>query len=73
VFLVLSGICTGLSWFCYFRALQMGTTSSVAPVDKLSVVLVILGALLLLGEHLTPLKIVGGSLVTLGAVIQAFA
>jgi transporter family protein len=51
----------------------MGTTSSVAPVDKLSVVLVILGAWLLLGEHLTPLKIVGGSLVTLGAVIQAFA
>ena len=56
-----------------FRALQMGPASSVAPVDKLSVVLVILGAWLLLGEHLTPLKIVGGSLVTLGAVILAFA
>jgi transporter family protein len=73
VFLVLSGICTGLSWLCYFRALQMGPASSVAPVDKLSVVLVILGAWLFLGEHLTPLKIVGGSLVTLGAVILAFA
>src|SRR5580698_10814749 len=44
IFLVLSGICTGLSWLCYFRALQLGPASSVAPVDKLSVVLVILGA-----------------------------
>ena len=73
VFLVLSGICTGLSWLCYFRALQIGPASSVAPVDKLSVVLVILGAWLFLGEHLSPIKIVGGSLVTLGAVILAFA
>jgi bacterial/archaeal transporter family protein len=53
--------------------LQIGPASSVAPVDKLSVVLVILGAGLFLGEHLTPLKVVGGSLVTLGAVILAFA
>jgi bacterial/archaeal transporter family protein len=44
LFLSLSGVCTGLSWLCYFRALQMGPASSVAPVDKLSVVLVILGA-----------------------------
>jgi bacterial/archaeal transporter family protein len=73
IFLVLSGICTGLSWLCYFRALQIGPASSVAPVDKLSVVLVILGAWLFLGEHLTPLKIAGGSLITIGAVILAFA
>jgi bacterial/archaeal transporter family protein len=73
VFLVLSGVCTGLSWLCYFRALQMGPASSVAPVDKLSVVLVILGAWLFLGEQLTPVKVVGGSLVTVGAVILAFA
>ena len=73
VFLILSGICTGLSWLCYFRALQIGPASSVAPVDKLSVVFVILGAWFFLGEHLTPLKIIGGSLVTLGAVILAFA
>ena len=73
IFLVLSGICTGLSWLCYFRALQLGPASSVAPVDKLSVVLVILGAWLFLGEHLTPLKIAGGSLITIGAVILAFA
>ena len=73
IFLALSGICTGLSWLCYFRALQMGPASSVAPVDKLSVVLVILGAWLFLGEHLTPLKVAGGSLITIGAVILAFA
>jgi transporter family protein len=73
IFLALSGICTGLSWLCYFRALQLGPASSVAPVDKLSVVLVILGAWLFLGEHLTPLKIAGGSLVTAGAIVLAFA
>src|SRR3984893_19259016 len=73
LFLVLSGICTGLSWLCYFRALQMGPASSVAPVDKLSVVLVMLGAWLFLGEHLSPLKLAGGSLVTLGAIVLAFA
>jgi transporter family protein len=73
MFLVLSGICTGLSWLCYFRALQLGPASSVAPVDKLSVVLVILGAWLFLDEQLTPLKVIGGSLVTLGAVVLAFA
>jgi uncharacterized membrane protein len=66
VFLVLCGICTGLSWLSYFRALQMGPAPSVAPLDELRVVLVILGAWLFLGEQLTPLKIVGGSLVTPG-------
>ena len=73
LFLILSGVCTGLSWLCYFRALQMGPASSVAPVDKLSVVLVILGAWIFLGEHLSLLKVLGGSLITLGAVILAFA
>jgi bacterial/archaeal transporter family protein len=73
VFLVLSGICTGLSWLCYFRALQLGPASSVAPVDKLSVVFVILGAWLFLGEQLTPIKIGGASLIVIGATILAFA
>ncbi len=73
LFLILSGIATGLSWLCYFRALQLGPASSVAPIDKLSVVLVILCAWLFLGEHLTPLKIAGGSLITLGAILIAFA
>jgi transporter family protein len=73
IFLVLSGLCTGLSWICYFRALQLGPASSVAPIDKLSVVLVILFAWLFLGEHLNALKVIGGSLITLGAVLIAFA
>lgn len=73
LFLVLSGICTGLSWLCYFRALQLGPASSVAPVDKLSVVFVVLGAWLMLGEKLSPLKVGGVSLIAIGAVILAFA
>ena len=73
LFLVLSGMATGCSWLCYFRALQLGPASSVAPVDKLSVVLVILFAWLLLGETLSPAKIVGGGLITVGAVVLAFA
>jgi bacterial/archaeal transporter family protein len=73
LFLVLSGICTGLSWLCYFRALQLGPASSVAPVDKLSVVFVIIGAWLLLGEKLTLLKAGAASLIAIGAVIMAFA
>ncbi|MEO6982703.1 MAG: EamA family transporter [Edaphobacter sp.] len=73
IFLVLSGICTGLSWLCYFRALQLGPASSVAPVDKLSVVLVVLGAWFFLGEPLTLLKIGGVSLIAVGAVILALA
>jgi transporter family protein len=73
VFLVLSGVCTGLSWLCYFRALQLGPASSVAPIDKLSVVLVVLGAWLFLGEQLSPMKIGGVSLIAIGAVILVFA
>jgi transporter family protein len=73
LFLVLSGVCTGLSWLCYFRALQMGPASSVAPIDKLSVVLVVLGAWLFLGEPLSPMKIGGVSLIAVGAVILVFA
>jgi len=73
IFLLLSGVATGLSWLCYFRALQLGPASSVAPVDKLSVVLVILAAWLFLGEGLTPMKAVGGVLITAGAIALAYA
>ena len=73
IFLVLSGLCTGLSWLCYFRALQIGPVSSVAPIDKLSVVIVIMAAWLFLGESLTPMKIVGGGLIAAGAVVLALA
>jgi transporter family protein len=73
IFLVLSGICTGLSWLCYFRALQMGPVSGVAPIDKLSVALVIVAGWLFFGESMTPLKILGGALITAGALVLAFA
>ncbi len=73
VFLVLSGFCTGLSWLCYFKALQMGPVSGVAPIDKLSVALVIVAGWLFFGEAMTPAKIVGGLLVTAGALVLAFA
>lgn len=72
LFLVLSGLATGLSWLCYFRALQLGPGSSVAPIDKLSVVIVIVCAWLFLGESLTPLKLAGGGLIAAGAVLLAF-
>lgn len=69
-FLTLSGIATGLSWLCYFRALQLGPASRVAPLDKLSVPLVVVFAWLLLGEKLTPGVIVGGLLITAGAMVM---
>jgi transporter family protein len=71
LFLTLSGLATGLSWLCYFRALQLGPASRVAPIDKLSVPLVILFAWLLLGEKLTPPTLIGGLLITAGAVVIA--
>lgn len=71
LFLVLSGIATGLSWLCYFRALQLGDVSRVAPVDKLSVVFVIVFAALFLGEPLTWRTIAGGGMIAAGAVILA--
>ena len=73
VFLVLSGIATGLSWLCYFRALQMGQASRVAPVDKLSVVFAIALAALFLGERLSWQHYMGGALIVIGAVILAWA
>ncbi|MFL6426640.1 MAG: EamA family transporter [Acidobacteriaceae bacterium] len=72
LFLVLSGIATGLSWLCYFRALQLGPASAVAPIDKLSVVLVILFAWIFLGEGLTAHKIIGGLLIAGGAATLVF-
>jgi bacterial/archaeal transporter family protein len=73
LFLVLSGIATGLSWLCYFRALQLGPASRVAPVDKLSVVFVLLLAAGFLGERLTLMKLTGGILIAAGAVMLAIA
>jgi len=73
LFLALSGIATGLSWLCYFRALQLGPASRVAPLDKLSVPLVMLFAWITLGERLTPGAILGGLLITAGAVVMVVA
>jgi len=70
LFLALSGLATGLSWICYFRALQMGPASRVAPLDKLSVPLVMVFAWLLLGEKLTAPAVIGGVLITAGAVVM---
>ena len=73
VFLILSGIATGLSWLCYFRALQLGEASQVAPVDKLSVVVAIALAAIFLRESLSWHHWVGGVLIFTGAVVLAYA
>jgi transporter family protein len=67
--LVLSGIATGLSWLCYYRALQMAPASWVAPIDKLSVVLVVILAIIFLGEPLTWKVVLGGGLVVAGVIV----
>jgi transporter family protein len=69
--LVLSGLATGLSWLCYFRALQLAPASRVAPIDKLSVALVIVFSVLFLSEPLTWKLAIGGGLVVIGAVVLA--
>jgi bacterial/archaeal transporter family protein len=71
LFLTLSGLATGLSWLCYFRALQLGEASKVAPIDKLSVVFVLVFAAVFLGEQLALKTVVGGTLITAGAVVLA--
>ncbi|MBS1855558.1 MAG: EamA family transporter [Acidobacteria bacterium] len=69
--LLLSGIATGLSWLCYFHALRLGPASRVAPIDKLSVVLVIVFAAFFLGERITPVKAAGALLIAAGAIAIA--
>lgn len=69
VFLVLSGLATGASWLCYYRALQIGEASRVAPIDKLSVVFVVILAALFLHEPLTTRSILGVALITGGALL----
>jgi transporter family protein len=71
-FLVVSGLATGLSWLCYFRALQLGEVAKVAPVDKLSVVIAILLAVAFLGERLRPQEAVGAGLVVVGVIVMRF-
>ena len=73
LFLALSGLATGASWLCYFRALQLGEASKVAPVDKLSVVVAMALAATFLGESLTARHWLGAILIVSGAVLIAYA
>ena len=72
LFIILSAIATGLSWLFYYRALQLGEASRVAPIDKLSVALTILLAFMFLGEKPTLGNVLGGVLVTAGLLITVF-
>jgi transporter family protein len=69
LFLVLSGVATGLSWLCYYKALQIGEASKVIPIDKLSVVIGMALAFIILKEAVTIKSIIGGALVTIGAFV----
>lgn len=71
LFLAASGLATGLSWLCYFRALSLGEASKVAPIDKLSVLFVIALAAPILGEAITARKAIGGLLIASGAIVLA--
>lgn len=71
LFLILSGLATGASWLCYFRALQLGGASKVVPVDKLSVVITLLLAVVFLHEEFTAKSAVGAVLITAGAILMA--
>jgi len=70
--LIASGITTGLSWVCYFRALQLGPVSMVAPIDKLSVALVMMVGWIALGEAVTLKGLLGGALVVSGTLVLLF-
>ena len=70
LFLILSGLATGASWLCYYRALQVGRAAQVAAVDKFSVVLTVLLAALLLHEQLTPKSLVGCALIAAGTIVM---
>jgi bacterial/archaeal transporter family protein len=71
LFLALSGLCTGASWVCYFRALQLGDAARVAPIDKLSVVLVAVFGVIFLSEQLSTKNWAGIALIAAGSVLVA--
>lgn len=70
LFLILSGLATGASWLCYYHALQLGDVSKVVPIDKLSIVITILLAALLLGEVLSVKSVIGILLLTAGTLVM---
>lgn len=71
LYLLLSGLATGVSWVCYYRALKLGPASGVAPIDKLSILFVALFAVLFLGEALSPRNWIGLAMIATGAVLVA--
>lgn len=73
VFIILSGIATGLSWLFYFYALKTGEASKVVPIDKLSLVLTIILATIILHERITMQVVIGSVFMTIGAIVIAFA
>lgn len=70
IFLILSGLATGASWLCYYRALQIGDASKVVPIDKLSVVITMVLAFVFLHEQFTPKSIVGCVFITIGTLLM---
>ena len=70
IFLILSGLATGASWLCYYKALQMGEVTKVVPIDKLSVVITMVLAAVILHEQFTPKAIVGCGLIAAGTLLM---
>ena len=70
IFLILSGLATGASWLCYYKALQLGEASKVVPIDKLSIVITIVLAFIFLGEQITLKTLIGCSLIVIGTFIM---
>lgn len=70
VFLILSGLATGASWLCYYRALQLGEASKVVPIDKLSVVITLVLAFVFLHESFTGKSLIGAALITAGTLVM---
>ena len=72
IFLILSGTATGLSWLCYYKALQIGEASKVIPIDKFSLVIGMILAFIVLKETVTVKTIIGGALITAGTLVLIF-
>ena len=70
IFLILSGLATGASWLCYYKALQLGEASKVVPIDKLSIVITIILAFIFLGEQITLKTLIGCSLIIAGTFVM---
>ena len=70
IFLILSGLATGASWLCYYKALQLGEASKVVPIDKLSIVITIILAFVFLGEQITLKTLIGCSLIIAGTFVM---